>query len=104
MKKFFAVFLAVVMVFVLTVSCFAASYGDLTGDGKINSEDALLILMANTGLKSLTNQQKIYADVTADGEINASDALSVLMRAVGLIDIFPVEKGEDPDIDHGFIG
>ena len=39
-----------------------------------------------------------------DDNVNSSDALLVLGRAVGLIDIFPVEEGEDPDIDHGFIG
>lgn len=104
MKKFIAVLLAVIIAFSLAVSCFAASFGDLTDDGKINSEDALVILMASTGLKTLTNAQKVYGDVNSDDTINASDALLVLKRAVGLIEIFPAEESEEPDIDHGFVG
>ncbi|MBQ8227713.1 MAG: dockerin type I repeat-containing protein [Clostridia bacterium] len=104
MKKTIAVLLTLILAFALSVNCLAASYGDLNNDNKIDSSDALLVLMASTGIKNLTPEQKIYADVSADGEINSSDALSILMRAVGLIDIFPIEEGEEPDIDHGFIG
>ncbi len=104
MKKLIAVLLTVIIAFSLTIHCFAASYGDLDNDQKIDSSDALIILMSSTGLKELSNEQRKVADVDADGKINSSDALSILMRSVGLIDIFPAEESEEPDIDHGFFG
>ncbi len=104
MKKTVAILLALVLAFAMSISCFAASYGDVNGDGSINSSDALLILQASTGIVTFTSSQKTRADVNNDDNVNSSDALLVLGRAVGLIDIFPVEEGEEPDIDHGFIG
>ncbi|MBQ8784160.1 MAG: hypothetical protein IJZ57_10380 [Clostridia bacterium] len=104
MKKFVAILLVLTLAFSLSISCFAASYGDVDADGEINSSDALLILQASTGLLNLTAQQKVNANVNNDDNVNSADALLVLSRAVGLIDMFPVEESEEPDIDHGFIG
>lgn len=104
MKKTVAILLALVLSFAMSISCFAASYGDVDGNGSVNSSDALLILQASTGLLNLTSAQKNRADVTNDDKVNSSDALMVLSRAVGIIDIFPVEEGEEPDVDHDFFG
>lgn len=65
------------------VSSAAASLGDVNGDGKINSTDALLILQSATGLVKLTENQNKLADVNCDGKINSSDALQVLLYATG---------------------
>ena len=35
MKKTVAIILALVLVFAMSISCFAASYGDVNGDGSI---------------------------------------------------------------------
>lgn len=104
MKKLVAIILSIILAFALAVSCFAASYGNLNGDEKIDSSDALLVLKASAGLIDLTAEQKISGDVNGDDKINSGDALLILTRAVGLIDVFPVEESEEPDIDHGFIG
>ncbi len=104
MKKIVSVLLTVILVCGFTIHCFAASYGDVKIDGSIDSTDALFILQASTGIITLTNEQKANANVDGNDKINSADALLVLSRAVGLIDVFPVEEGEEPDLDHGFIG
>ena len=40
-------------IFALGINSFAASVGDVNGDGKINSTDALLILQIVTGVISV---------------------------------------------------
>lgn len=105
MKKLISVILVVVLVFSFTLTSFAAGiYGDLTGDKRVNSSDALKILLVSTGQQSISAQQKIYADVNGNGKINSSDALLILQYNVGLIDAFPVESGDEPDVDHNFFG
>ena len=59
--------------------------GDLNGDNKINSTDALLVLKASVGEISLTKDQKSVADVNKDGKINSADALMILQFATGLL-------------------
>lgn len=105
MKKLVSVIMVIVLTFSLALTSFAAGiYGDLTGDKRVNSSDALKILLVSTGQQSLTAEQKIYADVNGNGKINSSDALLILQYNVGLIDAFPVESGGEPDIDHDFFG
>ena len=58
--------------------------GDVTGDGKADYSDALLILRASIGLDTLTDDQKQTADVNADGKADYSDALLILRRSIGL--------------------
>lgn len=59
--------------------------GDLNGDNKINSTDALLVLKASVGEITLTQDQKSVADVNKDGKINSTDALMILQFATGLL-------------------
>ena len=59
-------------------------HGDVTGDGKADYADALLILRASIGLEELTEEQKLLADVTGDGQYNYGDALLILRRSIGL--------------------
>lgn len=70
-------------IFALGINSFAASVGDVNGNGKINSTDALLILQSATGVVNLTDNQKKLADVNGDGKVNSSDALQVLFYATG---------------------
>lgn len=59
--------------------------GDVSGDFKINSQDALMILQHAVGVITLDASAKILADVSKDNKINSSDALMVLQYSVGLI-------------------
>ena len=52
--------------------------GDINGDKKIDEEDALLILKHDSGISSLTNEQKKRADLNNDGVVDAGDAVIIL--------------------------
>lgn len=58
--------------------------GDLSGDGEVTSADALIVLRAAVGGKSLSDVEFKLADVNSDGQVTSSDALQVLRYSVGL--------------------
>lgn len=62
--------------------------GDPTGDGKINSSDALICLQYSVGKIILTDDVLAAADVNKDGFVNSSDALKILQYSVGKITHF----------------
>ena len=59
-------------------------YGDVNGDLKINSSDALLILKHVVELTKLSGVALENADINGDKKINSGDALAVLRIAVGI--------------------
>jgi hypothetical protein len=63
--------------------------GDVNGDGKFNSTDAILVLQQSVDLITLSDDAKLAADVNEDGKINSSDAILILQFSVGLISEFP---------------
>ncbi|MBQ8783304.1 MAG: dockerin type I repeat-containing protein [Clostridia bacterium] len=73
---------------VFTASEKAPKIGDIDGDGRIISSDALFVLQYTTGLKELTDEQKAVANVDNNSEINSADALAILQYATGLITSF----------------
>ena len=60
--------------------------GDVNGDGKINTLDAMLILRTAVGVVDLDASQKVRADIDGNNKINTMDAMLILRRAVGLLD------------------
>lgn len=59
--------------------------GDVTGDGKVNSADALCILEYAVGRLTLSESQITAADVNGDSAVNSVDALTVLRIATGQV-------------------
>lgn len=57
--------------------------GDVNGDSKVNSQDALLVLQHSVSLATLNSTQKQFADMNNDKKYNSSDALAILQKAVG---------------------
>lgn len=111
-KRIIAVILALVMAMgVFAMNASAAEevvYGDLTNDGNVNSQDALKVLQASTGLVDLTNYEMAIADTNADGKANSSDALFILQKATGLVESFNKNYANtlkatkiDPVFDNG---
>ena len=59
-------------------------FGDVDSDGKITSNDSLLIIRASVGLEKLTDIGMVIADVDCDGKITSADGLFVLREVVHL--------------------
>lgn len=66
-------------------------YGDVDGNGTIDSTDALWALQAFVGSRTLDEAAAKAADVDLDNEITASDALAILQYFVGLRTELPVK-------------
>lgn len=70
--------------------------GDTTGDGKVNSADALAVLQDAVGLNVMTDEAICSAsDVNYDGKRNSADALLILQSSVGL---FNIDNNYNPGI------
>ncbi|MBQ3195557.1 MAG: leucine-rich repeat protein [Clostridia bacterium] len=64
-------------------------YGDVNGDGNINSLDAAQVLKHDAQLIILDGDGIVAADVNADGEVNSLDAAQILKYDAQLIESFP---------------
>lgn len=65
-----------------TNGALAHDYGDVDGDGTVGAKDALTVLQATVGKKTLNQKQTKTADMNADGKTTATDALTILRRTV----------------------
>lgn len=101
MKKIISLFLVAVMVFSLSVVAFAAKLGDVNGDGKVTASDAVLVLQASAGIKTLTAEQKDRADYNKDGKVSAIDARKILQVVAGLISVEEMTTSDGPYIGDG---
>ena len=70
---------------VIKVICSDATIGDVNGDGKSSTVDALLVLRNAIGLYDFDSRNKVNGDTNFDGKVAASDALLIQRHAVGLI-------------------
>ena len=59
-------------------------FGDLDGDGIVNSADALIALRISTGIEKSDDNAIRLADVDGDGQITSADALEILRFSAGL--------------------
>ncbi|MBE6677773.1 MAG: hypothetical protein E7597_03155 [Ruminococcaceae bacterium] len=71
-----------------------AVYGDVNGDGAINSLDAAQSLKHDAKLITLEDAALAVADVNGDGTVNSLDAAQILKYDAKLIDSFAVEAAE----------
>lgn len=93
MKKFVSILLALCMILSLAPAAFAASVkGDVDGDGKVTSSDALVVLQYAVGQKKTIDKTK--ADLNGDGLINSGDALIILQICVGIIFVAPTTTAD----------
>ena len=59
--------------------------GDLTGDGKCTSADAVLLVRYLSDLEELTEEQLLAADMNGDGRITSADAVALVRLLAGLV-------------------
>lgn len=65
-------------------------YGDIDGNGIVDTEDARLALKAASGLYSLTDDETlIKADIDRDGSVTVYDARQILKATAGLTSLQP---------------
>lgn len=74
--------------FTVTVQESTGLLGDVNGDGKINSGDAMLVLQHAARMRTLTVEQQALADVNKDGKVNSTDAMRILQYAARMITSF----------------
>ena len=67
-------------------------WGDVNGDGAVNTRDAKLIMQYELKLIDATQLDLTAADVNGDGEINTRDAKLIMQYELKIITEFPVEK------------
>ncbi|MBE6678104.1 MAG: hypothetical protein E7597_04850 [Ruminococcaceae bacterium] len=72
-------------------------YGDVNGDGAVNSLDAAQTLKHDAKLITLDDAALAAADVNGDGTVNSLDAAQVLKFDAKLITSFPVENSADEE-------
>ncbi len=73
------------------------NYGDINDDGKINVQDAVLVMKHVLGLELLDDEQQRAADVNGDGAINIRDVYYIMQYSLGLIDKLPMMHDDQDD-------
>lgn len=66
-------------------------YGDINGDGIIDSTDAALVYRYAKGKYNLTETQFTAADVNGNGAVDSTDAALIYRKGTGKLTQFPVE-------------
>ena len=103
MKKYFSLFLALVMLVTaipfgaLTASA-ASTKGDGNGDGQVTAMDARLALRYVAGLETLTNEQIRTLDLDGNAKLTAIDARMILREVAGLSNDIEVDTDQMNDI------
>ena len=75
-------------------------YGDVDGNGRINTSDAAMAYGYVNGRITFDERQKKAVDVNGDGRINTSDAAFIYAYVNGRIQQFPVEKQSQGETVH----
>ena len=70
----------------------SVTYGDVNGDGAVDTADAVLVLQRAAELIDDSAIVVEAADVNGDGAIDTADAVLILQKAAELIENFPVEQ------------
>ena len=78
----------------------AVLYGDVDGNGRINTSDAAMAYGYVNGRITFDERQKKVVDVNGDGKINTSDAAFIYAYVNGRIQQFPVEKQSQGETVH----
>ena len=78
---------------------FFEAAGYTVEDGKVTAADALYVLQAAAGSRTLTADQKKKADYNKDGKVGAVDARKILQVVAGLIPEEELTSSTPPSVD-----
>lgn len=76
----------------MTVKVRDILYGDIDGNDRVDSMDALAVLTHEADLQKIAEDKLILADVNGDSSVNSMDALEILQYEAGAISELSVEK------------
>lgn len=76
--------------------------GDVNGDGKINSADAILVLKYMVDQEKLFDNQVKNADVNLDGKTDSADALLILRYTIGDISSIPYDEQKESLLNSSY--
>ncbi|TYQ16761.1 UNVERIFIED_CONTAM: dockerin type I repeat protein [Acetivibrio alkalicellulosi] len=83
------------------ITAFRIVYGDLNGDGRVNSIDLTILrryLLEIIDINDIPiSNFSIVADLNGDGRVNTTDYTLLKRYLLGIIDIFPVEESNSSD-------
>ncbi len=84
-KRSLSVLLAalILILSVSIVNVFAATTGDVNGDGNVTVSDAMVVFNYISGKEELTEEEQKKADVNKDGNINVADAMKIYNIILG---------------------
>lgn len=102
-KKIIITLLTVIMLTIFSVTAFAYTLGDVTGEGKITAADARLALRYSARLEELSEEQLKAADVDKSGTVNASDARTILRVSAKLEVSFENRNLDEHLIEDGVL-
>lgn len=74
--------------FTITVEEPKGLLGDVNGDGKVNSRDAMLVLQYSAKITTLAEDQLVRGDVNKDNKVNSRDAMRILQYSAKIITEF----------------
>ena len=66
--------------------------GDVDDNGKINMDDAALLIRYCNNLTTLTDEQRAAAELNGDSEINMDDAALLIRYCNNLLASFPTQN------------
>ena len=75
-------------------------YGDLNGDGVVDTNDAMFVLRYDARSLTLSDAQLTIADVNGDGVVDTNDAILILQYDAKIITEFPVKSTAELPIDE----
>lgn len=82
-KSVLVYLLLIISIFCCANICFAATKGDINGDGRINEKDVTLVKEYLIGLRTFSDYEFYLADMNDDKQITLTDMVLVLRVSLG---------------------
>ncbi|NLC41210.1 MAG: hypothetical protein GX763_09880, partial [Clostridiaceae bacterium] len=67
-----------------TLDYYLLIYGDVSGDGLINSHDTMAVYRQILGITNPSSLEKLAMDVTGDGKVNSHDTMAIYRNILGV--------------------
>ena len=76
-KKLLLNVIMLIIMFIVPIFVYALGYGDVNNDGKVTSQDYIVVRKAIMKQSSLSSDQKKCADMNKDGKVTSQDYILI---------------------------